>query len=57
MDERNDRSVQERRIDQSSIPSPAERIGKMVFDVTKVDPDKEVRWRFTAGPEDGWEPM
>ena len=24
----------------------------MVFDVTKMDPDKEVRWRFTAGPEE-----
>lgn len=27
-------------------------IGRMVFDVTKMVPEEEVRWRFTAGPEE-----
>ena len=31
-------------------------LGRMAFDVTKMVPDKEVHWRFTAGPEEWWEP-
>lgn len=27
-------------------------IGRMHFDVVKLDPDKEVRWRFTSGPQE-----
>lgn len=27
-------------------------IGRMAFDVTKMVPDTEVHWRFTAGPEE-----
>jgi uncharacterized protein YndB with AHSA1/START domain len=27
-------------------------IGRMVFDVTKMVPEEEVHWRFSAGPEE-----
>ena len=27
-------------------------MGKMEFEVTKLQPDREVRWRFTSGPEE-----
>jgi uncharacterized protein YndB with AHSA1/START domain len=26
--------------------------GKMTFELSKLDPDREVRWRFVAGPEE-----
>ncbi len=27
-------------------------IGRMAFDVTQAGPEREVRWRFTAGPDE-----
>src|SRR5215213_8742900 len=29
-----------------------EEVGKMEFEITKLDPNKEVRWRFKTGPEE-----
>jgi uncharacterized protein YndB with AHSA1/START domain len=37
----------------SRFRSPAgTEIGRMVYDVTEVAPNEEVRWRFTAGPDE-----
>jgi uncharacterized protein YndB with AHSA1/START domain len=32
------------------VDPAGKQIGKMDFDVTKVDPDRTVHWRFTDGP-------